>query len=249
MRAQLLLPLVSICSGTLAGQAVISPSQPERVVLKANIEAMMNLHELRRDLPCDVTPMKPEIGFNLMFHAGFEVGTPLSQLKGTDTLTIVFRVKPKDGDPVYFNQKMRIPAIGDLGRGKAYVKGWFDVGEGIYEVDWVMWDRGERVCSAYWTLDAIPSGKDKGMICSVPSSTVHAAELDPFRHEPEPKARGSLRLKILLNASPVDDSFALFQRTEIDLLVAVLRMISRDPHVGALSIVAYNVREQRVIWR
>ena len=95
--------------------------------------AVLEAQDVRKDLPCTVTPVKPALGFDLKFHAGYEVTVPLKELAGSENLlTMVFRVTPDDhpDEPVYFSQHIPVPSIdGDAG-GPAYLQGTFDVGEG-----------------------------------------------------------------------------------------------------------------------
>src|SRR5271170_2562053 len=69
--------------------------------------AVLEMQEVRNDLPCAVTPRKPVLGFDLRFHAGYDVDVPLKDLSGSENeLTILFRVTAashKD-DPTYFVQ-------------------------------------------------------------------------------------------------------------------------------------------------
>ena len=45
---------------------------------------------------CTVNPNKPELGFDLRFHGGFDVSVPLNDLSGGENqLTILFRVTPE----------------------------------------------------------------------------------------------------------------------------------------------------------
>ena len=61
--------------------------------------AVLEAQEVRKDLPCTVTPIKPVLGFDLKFHSGYEVSIPLKELAGSENqLTMVFRVIP-DGHP------------------------------------------------------------------------------------------------------------------------------------------------------
>ena len=107
------------------------------------------------------------LGFDLRFHAGYEVSVPLKELAGNENkLTILFRVRdPRKGDhkdePVYFVQHIHVPSIDDDAKGDANLGGTFDLGEGKYHVDWLMSDRSERVCSFYWDSEATASPKDK----------------------------------------------------------------------------------------
>ncbi len=59
--------------------------------------AVLEAGETRKDLACTVTPTKPALGFDLRFHAGYEVTIPLKDLAGGENLlNILFRVQPKD---------------------------------------------------------------------------------------------------------------------------------------------------------
>ena len=126
--------------------------------------AVLEAQDVRKDLPCSVTPSKPLLGFDLRFHAGYEVNVPLKELSGSENkLTILFRVT-SDGhkeDPVFFVQHVRVPSIDDEAKGDATLGGTFDLGEGNYHVDWLMRDRAERVCSFYWDSEAALPGKDR----------------------------------------------------------------------------------------
>src|SRR5437016_4105395 len=44
--------------------------------------AVMEAGDPRKDLGCTVTPVKPQIGFDLRFHSGYEVTVPLRELVG-----------------------------------------------------------------------------------------------------------------------------------------------------------------------
>ncbi len=128
--------------------------------------AVLEAGEQRKDLPCTVTPSKPTLGFDLKFHAGYQVTVPLKELSGTENqLNIVFRVTPGHhrDEPVYFAQHLRVPPMEEDAKGDAYLQGAFDVGEGFYHVDWLMRDRTERVCSSNWDSEATLGSKDRPM--------------------------------------------------------------------------------------
>src|SRR5580698_10784703 len=106
--------------------------------------AVLEAQDVRKDLPCTVSPAKPVLGFDLRFHAGYEVNVPLKELSGTENkLTILFRVTATDhkGDPVYFVQRIHVPSIDDNAHGEATLGGMFDLGAGNYHVDWLMRDQ------------------------------------------------------------------------------------------------------------
>ncbi len=88
--------------------------------------AILESDEARKDLPCTVTPRKAELGFDLRFHAGYDVTVPLRELAGIgEMLTIVFRVYPAGRrDRIgLFRPALRVPPIEDEAKGDALLKG------------------------------------------------------------------------------------------------------------------------------
>ncbi len=94
--------------------------------------AVLETQDVRKDVPCSVTPAKPVLGFDLRFHTGYEISIPLKELAGGENqLTVLFRVTPENrkDDPVYFVQHFRVPQIDDDAKGDAMLEGAYDVGE------------------------------------------------------------------------------------------------------------------------
>ncbi|MDX1982500.1 MAG: acetyltransferase [Bryobacteraceae bacterium] len=217
--------------------------------------AVMEMREPRKDLPCTVTPTKTLLGFDLKFHSGYDVTVPLKELAGSENLlTIIFRVTPLDRkeEPVYFTQRYKVPAIEEDAKGEAFLQGWFDVGEGKYQVDWLMRDRSERVCSFYWDTEAELAQKEKSIEVAVPANTARPTETEQFREEPPVQrsgAEGSLTVKLLVNFAPQNSRAATLQPFDTSALVSILRQIARDPRLHRFTVVAFNLQEQRVVYR
>lgn len=242
-----------LLAGGLRGQAPLVPAgSPARI--QASDLAVLEEQDVRKELPCTVTPDKPELGFDLRFHAGYEVNVPLRELAGLENqLTILFRVtseKHKD-EPAYFVQRFQVPSIDDDARGQATLSGNFDVGAGSYHVDWLMRDRAERVCSYYWDAEASLNQKDKQIGLTLPAAAVEPVEPEQFRDEPpvERSASPELRIKVLLNFAPQNWDAAAFRSTDTLALVSILRQLSREPRLSGFSLVAFNMQEQRVVYR
>jgi hypothetical protein len=216
--------------------------------------AILEAREVRKDVPCTVTPVKPVLGFDLKFHAGYDVSIPLKDLAGSDNmLTVVFRVAPdqKPDDAVYFSQRWNVPMIDADAGGNAVLSGAFDVGEGKYHVDWLMRDRSERVCSFNWDSDASLPSKDKQIALDIPASAVLPADTEPFKEEPAiaRETADPLNVKVMVNFAPQDSLSATLQPLDTRALVSILRNMARDPRIARFSIVAFNMQEQRVIYR
>ncbi len=145
-----LLTMSVFIAAPLRAQTIIEGSGPGGLVRIFNTDsAILEAQEPRKDLPCTVSPIKPLLGFDMKFHAGYEISIPLRELSGAeDLLTTIFRVTPetKTDDPVYFSQRISVPSIEPDAHGNAYLQGYFDVGEGKYHVDFLIRDRSERVC-------------------------------------------------------------------------------------------------------
>jgi len=246
-----LLPLSSLA------QMLLKPSQPGEVVnLMPSDMAILETADVRKDIPCTVIERKPELGFDLRFHSGFDVTVPLRELSGDgQVLTVVFRVYPREtpARPAYFVQHFTVPAIEEEAKGDATLQGGIDLGEGGYHVDWLMRDRAEHLCSSSWDVDAELSAKDKPMPLFITANQVTESRPQPFindvsRDTPQP-AEDNLTVKLLVNFAPQEANSAALQRTDTEALVSILKTIQRDPRVGHLSLVAFNIEEGRVVYR
>jgi hypothetical protein len=237
----------------LAQTPVFTGPGPVRMV-NADM-AILETQDVRKDLACTVTPGKATLGFDLRFHSGYEVTVPLKDLAGSENqLTILFRVTPQDhkDQPAYFVQHIHVPALEEAAKGEATLDGVVDLGEGNYHVDWLMRDRSERVCSFYWDVDATLAAKDKEIELTLPPGQVERLQTEQFIEEP-PVARTPsphpLNIKVLVNFAPQDKDAATFQPFDTLALVSILRRISREPEFGKFSVVAFNMQEQRVLYR
>lgn len=245
--------LLASAPSALLGQVVLQSSHGSSRIFNTDL-AVLEAQDPRQDLPCTVTPTKPAIGFDLRFHAGFEVSVPLRELAGGDNLlTILFRVTPesRQDEAVYFSQHVRVPPLDDDAKGDAYLQGAFDLGEGKFHVDWLMRDRSERVCSSYWDSEAALPVKDKQVEVMIPPDSIAAAEHEQFKEEPpvERAPNDPLSIKVLVNFAPQDSNSSVLQPIDTSALVSILRTISRDPRIGKFSIVAFNLHERRVVYR
>ncbi len=217
--------------------------------------AVFEARETRKDLPCTVVAQKPVLGFDLRFHSGYDISVPLKELAGIQNqLIVVFRVADgsKPDFPVYFVQRINVPTIEEDARGEALLQGSFDLGEGRYQVDWLMRDRSDRVCSSSWESEAVLSPKDKGVAVTLEKGEIAPTDREQF--EPEPFLRRSdnssgLTMKVLVNFAPQNAQSATLQQSDTDALVSVLRCMQRDPRIGRFSVVAFNVQEQKVLYR
>ena len=234
--------------GGLPAQDILS----DHPILLNGDMAVLEAGEPRKDLECSVIPDKALLGFDLAFHTGYTVMVPIKELEGPgDGLTILFRVTPKpDGDPVYFQTRIRVPEIKEPA-GAVSLTGAFDLGEGSYHVDWLMHDFSGRFCSSYWDVDAALAPKDRQVTVALPRLAVRRASNEEF--QPEPPVRRNpdspLNVKVLLNFAPQHPDSASVDPLDKVALVSILRNIARNPRIGKFSLVAFNVQEQKILYR
>jgi hypothetical protein len=225
-----------------------------RVQLNNSDMAVLETQEVRKDLSCTVDPVKPTLGFDLRFHGGYEITLPMRDVAGNENLlSILVRVTPEDrkDEPSYFVQRISVPKLPEDARCDAVLGGLFDFGEGKYHLDLVMKDRSERVCSFYWDAEAVLSDRDKEIQPAIGTGAVERAEYEQFNEEPPvERAPGKpLNIKILVNFAPQNASLSSLRPIDTLALVTVLRRLSRQPQFGKFSVVAFNVQEQRVLYR
>jgi hypothetical protein len=254
-KTALIIAISSCACPLVCGQMLLNGGASGPVRILYTDQAILEAGEPRKDLPCAVISSKPVLGFDLRYHSGYEVSVPLKELAGTEgLLTMLFRVTPIEpaGSPVYMSHRMRVPPIEEDASGDAYLAGGFDVGEGKYKVDWLMRDRSERVCASSWEIEAVLPVKDKQIEMSLGPGAIQAVDREQFKEEP-PVARKQdeppLNVKVLINFAPQNSRSATMQPLDTNALIAILRNISREPRIGRFTVVAFNLHEQRVIYR
>jgi hypothetical protein len=249
--------VLSLLPQAASAQMLLKPSQPgEALNLLPSDMAILEAGDIRQDIPCTVTDRKPELGFDLRFHGGFDVTVPLKELAGGgETLTVIFRVYPRDTPTraAYFVQHFNVPAIEEDAKGDATLQGGIDLGEGNYHVDWLMRDRGEHLCSSAWDSNAELPVKDKPMPLFITANQVTESIPQPFTNDAalneNKPTEDNLTVKLLVNFAPQEAYSAALQRSDTDALVSILKTIQRDPRVAHVSLVAFNIDEGRIVYR
>lgn len=78
------------------------------------------------------------------------------------------------------------------------------------------------------------------------AETVQFREVAPVMRVPEEEA---LRVKLIVNFAPQQQDAATLQPRDTSGLVSILRTIFEEPRIGKFSLVAFNLHEQRVLYR
>ena len=216
--------------------------------------AILETNETRNDLSCIVKPIAPQLGFDLRYHAGYQVTVPLQELAGEgNVLTAIFRVRSESPsqEPVYFHQEWSVPPVTAGSRGKAELEGTIVLGEGKYLVDWLLRDRAERTCSMQWPVAVDARGRDKHVALAIGRGIVEPDVTEPYGVEPSVNRKNgqSLKVLILFHASPKDSESATIDPKELAAQLSILRRIAREPRIGAYSLVVFNLDQASVLYR
>jgi hypothetical protein len=208
----------------------------------------------RADFSCQVTPDKPGLGFDLRFHSDYHVTVPIKVLADVGGwLQVVMRVTSAANreEPVYLVHRFSIPDVPLGTKGDGVLSGGFDLGLGRYQVDWMMRDGRGRVCSSHWALEAKLRGGQQDLPLTLDPNMVAERAEGPFGEEPpvEKAAAEPLHVKILLNLSPLKPQQSILKPIDRAVLLSILRGITREPGVSRLSLVAFNLREQKIIYQ
>src|SRR5262249_9552823 len=153
---------------------------------------------------------------------------------------------------IHFHQRIFVPEGNENAKGTGAFQGNFELGEGNYQVDWMMRDQGGRVCSHFWTVKAALPPKYSGSALVLAPGAVHGEDQDLFDEEPPTQKLASTSLpavKIFLNYAPASPESVTFNPNDKSALLSILRNIARDPKIGRLSLTVFNLEQRRVLYR
>ncbi len=233
----------------LTAQVMVSPARIQRMAKS------FEPHADEKPLRCDVTPIKPTLNYGFRFQAGYVVRIPLTQYIGQgNRLTVLSRVTPKDGKPVYFAQGMSLPPIPDDAPDKKNqvieTGGNVLMGEGQYEVAWVLADNSGRVCRKKWTAVAELKGANRNIKAAIPPNAVTDLSLRGI-----PKSSGDdadarkLRLTVMVHATPMSSRRAQLRASDEAILLGTLSaLLDRVPSVS-VRLVVFNLEQHKEIFR
>jgi hypothetical protein len=220
-----------------------------------NIERMpaaMRNFDWRPDdkpLNCYVSPMKPALNFGFRFQAGYTVRVPMNQYRGTGhRWTVLMRVTPEGGKPVYFVSRYRLPEVPKT-NAEAEVGGGYLLGEGRYRVAWKLSDETGRVCRKDWQADAhLSRGEGKVKVATAPHT------VEPFSAWTVGDQRYTddappIRLTVLMHAAPNSPRRTRMGARDRMLLLGTLGSLLERLPTTSVRVVVFNLDQQRELYR
>jgi hypothetical protein len=203
-------------------------------------------------LSCQVAPERPYLGFDLRFHADYRAAVPIKMLAAAGgSLEIALRVTAgSHAEPVYLMQQIRVPNFPPGANGMGWLAGGLDVGPGRYHVDWMMRDTVGRTCMAHWEVSVKLGPRERNVVLALRENSIAERIRAPIEDWPPSAQAGQrLRLKILLNVSPSRSGQSLLNPQYAAVLLSMLRSIVREPGAARLTLVAFDLRAQKIIYQ
>ena len=222
------------------------------LLLPVDIPKVAQFFEARPDdrpLRCEVVPIPPRLNFSFRFQTGYVFRVPMNQYFGPGhRWHILARVTPESGGPpAYLGSELRLPNVPKTNR-TAEWGGFYWVGEGRYNVEWVLYDDSQRLCRKHWTSDAKLSPSERGMTLGIGSGTV--AQISFRRWSPQDKADVPIlrRITILLHAAPLFPRTTRFRAQDRLILLGSLASLLESLPARSVRLVIFNLDQQRELY-
>lgn len=235
-----------LVSQAALAQSIISPSSlPPKL---REMESRWN----EKPLECGVTAMKPALNFAFRIQAGFTVKVPMNQFEGAGHYWVILtRITPQEGDrkPVYLASRTPLPFVPKT-KVEIELGGGYLLGEGRYDVRWMLVDDQSRVCRKDWTIEAKLTHAERLAHVAMKPNTVDAFSLRGGRDLPAVRDDASpLRISILMHAAPLFPRRTRMRASDEMLLIGSLSaLLERLPTVS-VRMVAFNLDQQKEIYR
>jgi len=238
----------------LVSALLVTAACAQVVVDPARVPNLLKRLEPRADeqpLRCEVVPIKPLLNFSFRFQPGFILRVPLGQYTGPRHRWAIFmKVTPAGGKTVYLATGIRLPDVPERTRTVAEIGGGFLVGEGRYDVQWVMADDAGRVCRKKWSFNAHLHRSERAVRVAMAPHTISGFSW--FNRREAARSQDDarpLRLTVLLHATPVSLRRTTLRASDSVLLVSLLSSLLERLPARAVRLVVFNLDQQKELFR
>ena len=235
---------------SLSQRAPLTPEQ-ERILDQAS----------RNEGRCESRLVGPRIDFHFRFSAflqlfisdkamGFSERGPEEDRPGRRPVLMVARITSLDSNapPSFLHQTASIRREA-IFRGKLGFGFRFYSGAGEYKIDWMLETASGRICAGRKTFQT----KVSRGIRDIRPSLEHGHSYFEGQTGPRPwwypkRMQDGFRLKLILNIPPFKDRRPLMA-VDLSRIEAIMTWLAYHPRVRAISLVVFNLKDQRVIYR
>ncbi|MCU1238046.1 MAG: hypothetical protein JWP63_6013 [Candidatus Solibacter sp.] len=242
VRAALLFLLLA--SSTLPAQSIVDPSKLRLVLPKFESDDS--------GLRCDVVPLKPVLNYGFRFQAGYMVTVPMNQFLGPNHgWSMLTRITPVEGDkkPVYLISSATLPNIPKT-KVELRFGGGYLLGEGAYDVRWMLLDDTGRACRKSWHVDVHRGHAEQKVRVAMPRETVWELSLRGSRgFPPATDDAAPLRMTIFLHTAPLFPRRTRLRPNDMMTLMSTVASLLERVPVGSVRLVLFNLDQQKELYR
>jgi hypothetical protein len=239
----------------IVGLAVSLPVAAQVIVNAARLAPLLRTFDEKPGetaLRCDVTPIRPALNYGFRFQAGYRVVMPANQFLGPKHRWFVLtRITPKaaGGQPVYLANSQVLTNVPQTTMQLQFGGGYL-LGEGAYDVNWVLFDERDRVCRSNWHVDVHRNRHERSVEVAMPPDTVWDFSLRGARLLPRnPDDAASLRLTLLLNAAPMFPRRTHLRPGDIGALISAASSLLERVPARNVRLVLFNLEQQKELYR
>jgi hypothetical protein len=234
--------LALVIASTAMGQYVINPARGAK---------LFAAHAGDRPLHCEVIPVPARLSFSFRFQSGYVVRMPLKQYSGPGHYwNILMRVTPAiSTEPFYLGSYTRLRNVPKT-NAQGEFGGAYQVGEGRYAVDWMLFDDLNRACRKSWKVEAKLDARERSLKLGMVPNTVGALTFrrwSPQSGERDVHPIG--RLTVLLHAAPLFPRSLRFRTQDRLLLVGSLAALLEALPARAVRVVVFSLDQQKELFR
>jgi hypothetical protein len=241
-----LLPLAMLLSTAGWTQSIVEPGVVARVLNR--LEPSWD----ESALVCSVTPYGPSLNFSFRIQAGYVVRLPMDQFEGPKHAWFtLMRITPEGGDrkPVYLATRTRLPVVPQT-KAEVEVGGGYLLGEGSYQVRWMMLDERGRVCRKDWRIEAkLTRGERRAKVAMRPNSVAAFSLLGSTQETRAHDDSAPFSVTIMLHAAPMFPRRTHLRVSDRMLLVGSLAALLERLPARSVRLVVFNLDQQKELYR
>jgi len=237
---------------TAGGQVLLSPQDTEKA------GRVMDSAPPKDTLDCEVTPIRPFLDFAFRFEIGYVVRCPLKVFRGEAArLSALLRVRREGVPAALFFGAYEIPAMPpglkdrlDPRRMSSQVEfsGAIVAGEGEYPLELVVMDSNQRFFRHTWTAKAALARNERHLQPVLKPGAL-AGMRHPFWEADEKSATSPYRITVLLDAAPINPLSMKLRAWDRAFLLNSLYSLLRHIPAARVRVVAFNLDQQREVFR
>src|ERR1039458_9772185 len=240
--------ILALAAGTMApAQSIVNPNRVRGFV------AQMDAGRAGEPaLRCQVSIIKPSLNFSFRYQSGYMATVPMNQFSGGGHgWAMLTRITPQGGTrkPVYLITQIALPPVPTTNM-EARVFGGYLLGEGAYDVRWIILDDAGRVFRKSWRLDVHLSHAERQVKVAMPPDTVwefgsgRSRTLSRGADDVPPR-----RLTIFLHTAPLLPRRTRLRPGDMMLLMSTVSSLLERVPARSVRLVLFNLEQQKELYR